>query len=195
MSAPLPRSACVLSHFLAGDGTRLSRSDSDSNDAFVTSFKEDRLKLRKSKRRLTLPSMFGRARSRFWDFLEDSASVAENGFWRGRCKSTHLAAQVTKQDDVAGCGIWRTGQMNAYVRLEVRTNRSSKELWTVPHLRKEQLSPHVILQRATIDQGRRTGHCIRRLQDRPSGTCLHHNYRWTTKCTTPTKGTTPIERR
>jgi hypothetical protein len=46
------------------------------------------------------------------DLIEDSANLAKNLFWRARCEANHLAFQVAKQEEVAGCGVRRIGWMN-----------------------------------------------------------------------------------
>jgi hypothetical protein len=46
-----------------------------------------------------------------WNLFEDSADFGKNAFPRARCGFDHLGLQVTKQEEVAGCPIWRMSRI------------------------------------------------------------------------------------
>jgi hypothetical protein len=46
------------------------------------------------------------------EFFEDSADVGKNVFRRTRWESGQLALKMSKQEEVAGCTIWRLSQMS-----------------------------------------------------------------------------------
>jgi hypothetical protein len=45
------------------------------------------------------------------DFFADPADLGKNLFHKARCESGHLALQVTKQEEIAECTIWRIIRM------------------------------------------------------------------------------------
>jgi hypothetical protein len=61
--------------------------------------------------KLRNPLVVDNGKDLLWDFFEDPADLGKNFFRRARCKSGHLALQVTRQEEVAGCIIWRISQI------------------------------------------------------------------------------------